>query len=60
MPYRWLPYQAGAMGGELSQRDRFSKRVLRLQLGDLVLNRRVQLEAALLQQLHEGDVGKEF
>ena len=60
MAHRWLADQAGAVRHQLAQRDLFSKRVARMKIGQVVGDRRVEIQFATLHKLHHADVSKKL
>ncbi len=57
---RRLPGEAGAMGGELPERDLPAERISGMEVGEIAGNRSVEAQLAPLDQLHHRDVGEEL
>ena len=55
-----LSHQAGAVGHQVPQGDRLVEGVLRMQVGQDVGDGGVEVELALLDKLHDGDVGEQL
>ena len=48
------------MGHQLPQRDRLVEGIGRLEIGQILRDRRVEIELALLDELHDGEIGEQL
>ena len=48
------------MGHHLPQRDRLVEGIARLEVGQVFRDRRIEVESAALDQLHDGEVGEQL
>ena len=60
MSHRRLTYQPGAMRHDLAQGDRFVEWIFRMKAGQIGVHRRIDIQLALLLQLHHPNGGEQL
>ena len=58
--HRRFTEQPRTVGHQLSQYDRLGKRILRMEIGDVLVYGCIQVDLACFHHLHDGDVSEQF